>query len=129
VQEKRILEIVSGRTGSLADVLEAEKELSRIRENIEKLEAQKTALATQIDYAVVRLSIQPHTKPAWQTPGASLKQAAATGLRGAAAVFVYGGMAFVTVAPTLAPIALVIVGLVLVARRKSKKTLAAFAAG
>ncbi len=129
VQEKRILEITSGRTGSLAEVLEAEKELSRVRENIEKLEAQKAALSTQIDFAVVRLSIQPHTKPAWQTPGASLKQAAASGVKGACAVFVYGAMAFATVAPTLAPIALVIVGIVVAVRRRNRRAIAAFAAG
>ena len=129
VQEKRILEIVAGRTGSLAEVLEAEKELSRVRENIEKLEAQNGALATQIDFAIVRVSLAARTKPAWQTPGASLKQAAANGAKGAAAVCVYGAMAFVTVAPTLAPIAIVIAGLVLVVRGRRKKTLAAFAAG
>jgi hypothetical protein len=120
VQEKRILEIIAARPGTLADLLEAEKELSRVRENVERLEAQRNALGTQIEFATVRLSLATRTTPAWQTPGASLKHAASSGLRGGAAVVVYGAMAVATVAPTLLPIVIVIAGIVLVVRRKRR---------
>src|SRR3954471_3609110 len=67
IQEKRIVSLLESRTGSLSEIIEAEKELSRVRENVERLEAQKNALATQIEFATVRLSLATRTTPAWQT--------------------------------------------------------------
>jgi len=120
IQEKRIVELLTSRTGTLSEIIEAEKELARVRENVERLEAQKNALSTQIEFATVRVSIATRTTPAWQTPGTSLKRAGANGLRAGAAFAVYGGMALVTIAPTVAPIAIVVIGLVLAIRRRRR---------
>lgn len=105
VQEKRILAIMGERAGSIAEVIAAEHELARVRETIERLEAQERAMDGKIAMATVRVSLSgPAAAAAWETPGPSLAKAARSGARGAAAIAVYGAMAFVTVAPTLLPI-------------------------
>jgi hypothetical protein len=105
VQEKRILTIMSERAGSIAEVIAAEHELARVRETIERLEAQERTMDGKIAMATVRVSLTgPAAAAAWETPGPSLARAAKNGGRGAAAIAVYGAMAFATVAPTIVPI-------------------------
>ena len=105
VQEKRILALMQERAGSIAEVISAEHELARVRETIERLEAQERTMDGKIAMATVRVSLTgPAAAAAWETPGPSLARAAKNGVRGAAAIAVYGAMAFATVAPTLVPI-------------------------
>lgn len=120
IQEKRILEIMSGRASSIHELVEAEKELARVRENIERLEAQERVMKSKIQLATVHVTLSTKSAPAWQTPGPSLAHAGKAGVRGAAAIAVYAGMAFFAVAPTLLPLAAVIVGIVLVVRRRRR---------
>jgi hypothetical protein len=124
IQEKRILEIMSGKATSIHELVEAEKELARIRENIERLEAQERVMKSKIQLATVRVSLSTKSIPAWQTPGPSLVRAGKTGVQGAAAISVYAGMAFVAVAPTLLPILAVAFGIVVVVRRRRVKAFA-----
>jgi len=56
-QEKRLLELLSDRTGSLADVIAAEKSLGEVRELVERLEAQDATLDGQIAFATVKLQV------------------------------------------------------------------------
>lgn len=58
-QEKRLLELLSDRTGSLADVIAAEKSLAEVRELVERLEAQDTTLDRQVAFATVKLKLGP----------------------------------------------------------------------
>ena len=58
-QEKRLLELLSDRTGSLADVIAAEKSLAEVRELVERLEAQDSTLDRQIAFATVKLKLGP----------------------------------------------------------------------
>lgn len=118
VQEKRLLEIMSGKASSIAELVEAEKELSRVRENIERLEAQERVMKSKIQLATVHVTLSTKSTAAWQTPGPSLARAGKAGLRGAAAIAVYSGMSIVTVAPTLVPIAAIVLGIVLAVRRR-----------
>jgi len=117
-QEKRLLEIMAGKSGSITDLVESEKELARVRENVERLEAQQRSLVGKVDYATIHVTLQAHAVPAWQTPGKSLVDAGKTGAKGAAAVAVYGSMAFLTLAPTMLPIAGLVFVIYLVARRR-----------
>ncbi len=55
-QEKRLLDLLSDRTGSLADVVAVEQ-LGSVRETIEQIEAQERLLEGQIAYATVKMSI------------------------------------------------------------------------
>ncbi len=127
-QEKRILELMSVKTATLVETIEAEKELSRIRETIERLDAQDRNVETRVSYATVRVSLKGRTPDAWRSPGSSIARAAATGVRGAAAFFVYVGMALAMILPTLLPIGLLVVGLLFAIRARGNKKRAAFAA-
>ena len=119
--ERRILEIMATKAAAIHDVIEAEKEVARIRESIERMEGQKRTLDGRIDLATVRvtLSAQP-SAAAWQTPGKSISSAGRAGVRAAAASGVYGTMAFVAVAPILLPIAALITAIVLVLRTRRR---------
>ena len=122
--EKRILEIMATRTGAISEVIDAEKEVSRIREAIERMDAQQRSLEGRIELATLRVTLHAQPGPsAWQTPGKSIAVAAHGGLRAAAAAAVCGVMVFVAVAPTLLPIAALVTGIVLAlrARRRAKQ--------
>ena len=57
VTEKRLSQVLLNRTGGVADVLEVEREIGRVRTDIEQLEAQRTQLARRIEYGTVTLEI------------------------------------------------------------------------
>jgi hypothetical protein len=54
--ESALLKLME-RSGSIADVLEVSRELSRVREQIEQLDAQEQSLQTQVSYATVELTL------------------------------------------------------------------------
>lgn len=67
--EERIIEMVAERTGKIADVLEIERELARVREEIERMEgrlrllADRSALATITIQCREELEYSPPTAP------------------------------------------------------------------
>lgn len=125
-QEKRILELMATKTSTLGETIEAEKELARVRENIERLDAQERTVDASVSFASVHVALQLRATDAWRTPGQSIVHAARAGMRGAAAFFVYLAMALVAVAPTLLPLALLAFAVVaLLRRRAAQKRLAA----
>lgn len=120
-EEKRVLEIMTAKTGAIHEVLEAEKELARIRESIERMEAQKRSLEGRIDLATVNVTLSTqHGPPAWQTPGKSIGAAARGGAKFAAATAVYAAMAFVAAAPLLLPIAAMVLAIVFMMRSRRR---------
>jgi len=118
VQEKRVLEIMSGKAGTIGEVIDAERELARIRETIERLEAQKRSLDGRIDLATVNLTLSAPATSAWQSPAKSIADAARTGTHAAAAFFTYTAMALATIAPTALPFVLLGVAIAFVVRRR-----------
>jgi Domain of unknown function (DUF4349)/Putative zinc-finger len=56
--EQRMLELLATRTGKLEDVLDAERELARIREEIESMEGQRVLLAHRVNYATVEIQLR-----------------------------------------------------------------------
>jgi hypothetical protein len=55
--EQRLLDVLRKNTGKVKDILEVENELSRVRGEIEQMEADQRALRTRVDFASVQLSI------------------------------------------------------------------------
>ena len=55
--EKRLVELLQKRTGDLADVLAAEREISRVREEIERHDAQRKNLERRVAYATLILEV------------------------------------------------------------------------
>ncbi len=60
--EQRLTEILRNRTGKLADVLEVEREITRVRLDIERLDAEKTNMGRRVTYATISLSIAEERK-------------------------------------------------------------------
>jgi Domain of unknown function (DUF4349)/Putative zinc-finger len=56
--EQRMLELLATRTGKLEDVLDAERELARIREEIESMEGQRILLAHRVNFATVEIQLR-----------------------------------------------------------------------
>jgi hypothetical protein len=55
--EQRLSDLLRDRTGKLSDVLEFEKEIDRVRGEIESMEAQRKSLAKQVDYATLNTTL------------------------------------------------------------------------
>ncbi|HXX18773.1 MAG TPA: DUF4349 domain-containing protein [Candidatus Acidoferrum sp.] len=56
--EQRMLQLLATRTGKLEDVLDAERELARIRGEIESMEGQRNLFAHRVEYATVDVRLQ-----------------------------------------------------------------------
>ena len=55
--EERLIELLGTRTGKLEDVLEAERELARIRGEIEGMQGQSAILVHRVNYATVQVEL------------------------------------------------------------------------
>jgi|SRR6185312_2008923 len=122
-QEDRLLDIMKNHTGSIADLIDSEKELARVRENIEKLEAEQRTMESKIAMASIHLTLTTPSTAAWQTPGHSVAQAWHAGVRGAEAIGTWCAMAVAALSPTLVPVlALLALVIFLVRRARAKKT-------
>ena len=60
--ESRLVEVLRNRTGKVADVLEVEREIARVREVIERTDAERTNLARRVEYATLTLDIEEARK-------------------------------------------------------------------
>ena len=80
--EKRLAEILQNRTGRLSDVLEVERELARVRLDIERLDGEKTNLGRRVSYATIDLTITEERKTAESplTLGTRIRLAALDGI-------------------------------------------------
>ena len=102
--EKRLLEVMANRAGTVSELVETEKELARVREEVEKLDAEKRTLDAKIAMASVHLSISRDAPSAFETPGKSIAHAFVAGLHGARALFVGAAVVLAAAAPTLVPL-------------------------
>lgn len=75
--EQRMLGLLATRAGKLEDVLDAERELARIREEIESMEGQRNLLAHRVSYATVEIQLREEYREQLHTGASSTT----TGLR------------------------------------------------
>jgi anti-sigma factor RsiW len=84
--EQRLTELLRNRTGKLSDVLEVERELTRVRLDIERLDAEKTNVGRRVSYATIGLTIMEERKAGLDGPlsiATRIRVAAADGLEAA----------------------------------------------
>jgi hypothetical protein len=62
--EQRLVQLLTNRTGSLEDVLAVERELARVRTELEQLDASRKNLDRRITDATVRVEISEQARPA-----------------------------------------------------------------
>ena len=81
--EERLLGVLRNNTGKVKDVLEVENEISRVRGEIEEMEADQRALQSRVDFATITLSVTEEYKASFNAPpsstGARLHNAFVTG--------------------------------------------------
>jgi len=85
--EQRMIDLLRERTGKLSDVLDAERELDRVRGEIEQMEAQRKGLLTRVEFASLTLSVTEEYKAQIRVdsgPFTRIRNAAVDGLGGAA---------------------------------------------
>jgi anti-sigma factor RsiW len=60
--EQRLVEVLQQRTGKMADVLEVENEIARVRGAIEQMEAERKNLEHRVAYAALRVQLREEYK-------------------------------------------------------------------
>jgi len=73
IEEERLKTLLTEQTGKLSEVLQVEKELHRVREEIEQAEGRMRSLADLTQYATVDITATVHTPIGW-IPEGSLGQ-------------------------------------------------------
>ncbi|HEX4567431.1 MAG TPA: DUF4349 domain-containing protein [Vicinamibacterales bacterium] len=85
--EQRLNEILKSRTGKLSDVLQVEREISRVRLEIEQMDAQRVNTSRRVTYATITLQIDEIRKAGLESGPLSfstrLRVATADGLEAA----------------------------------------------
>ena len=84
--EQRLTELLKNRTGRLSDVLEVERELTRVRLDIERLVAEKANVGRRVTYATIEIVVREERKASLDGPLSSATRtriAAADGLESA----------------------------------------------
>jgi len=128
--EQRLQELLATETASLSDVLEVERELARVRGEIESAEGRMRVLSDRVGYATLSLEVRvnqvytPPTRPgfvseAGQVFGNSVETLEETGRALA--------LLAVAASPWLGPPSLMVVFIVSLIRRRSRRRRAAMA--
>ncbi len=103
--EKRLVEILRERTGKVSDVLQVEQQISRTRQQIEQMDAERKTRENQVRYASVDLRITEEYKQSLETPAPSLgtriNNAAVEGFRDAAELMLGLLLWLLSAGPTL----------------------------
>jgi hypothetical protein len=82
--ERRLTDLLRQQTGRLADVLSVEKEIERVRGEIERMEAENKNLANRVDFATLNVKLFEEYRAGLQMPGSAsfrLRNAAVEGYR------------------------------------------------
>jgi hypothetical protein len=86
--EQRLQDVLRTRTGKVKDVLEVEQEITRVREEIEQMEAEQQTLEHRVNFATIELKLAEEYKAQLTSPvpsiGMQLRNAIVNGSRSAA---------------------------------------------
>jgi uncharacterized small protein (DUF1192 family) len=103
--EKRLTEVLRTRTGDVSDVLEVEREIARVREEIERMDAERTHLARRVAYATISLHVSEERQATLDMGplplSARFRNAAVDGLRRAFASIVVVTLSVLHIAPVV----------------------------
>lgn len=104
--ESRLSQLLAQRTGKLSDVLDFEREIARVRGEIEQMDAERRATETLVAYATVQLTAsenyQAPMKLGPESTLARLRNAAVEGYKNVAGSVLDVGLVLITYGPVLA---------------------------
>ena len=102
-EEQRLIGLLTNRTGKLAEVLEVEREIARVRTDIERMDAALRARKDQVDFSSVNLGVAEAYRAemtlAPLSVGARLRNAGIDGIRHAADGLIDVALAIVELTP------------------------------
>jgi len=102
--EQMLLDILEKRTGKLSEVLEVEQELSRVREEIERMQAQLKTLQNRVSFSTLQVELHEEYKAQIEinpSVGRRMWNALAEGVRSAADSLVGLALFLLNVGPFL----------------------------
>jgi hypothetical protein len=103
--EQRLIEIQRERTGKLSDVLAVEMQISRVRGQIEQMEAERKNMKNQVDFATLNLSVvedyKAELKVSPPSTGTQFRNAAIEGFESLANGIILVLLWLLSVGPTL----------------------------
>jgi Domain of unknown function (DUF4349) len=81
--EQRLIQLLQTRAGKLEDVLDAERELTRVRGEIESMSGERNLLMHRVGYATIEIQLQEqyHAQFSYGIPSGSLHNALVEGFR------------------------------------------------
>jgi anti-sigma factor RsiW len=126
--EQRFREILQQRTGNVAEVLQVEEGIARVRGEIERMEAEQQALERRVDFATIQLQVTEEYKAQLNPPAASVStrvhNAFAAGYHNASEM-VLGVVLFIAEYGPVLLIWIAVVSAVILLWRRYRKALAA----
>jgi hypothetical protein len=103
--EQRLQDVLRTRTGKVKDVLEVEKEIARVRGEIEQMEAEQQTLEHRVNFATIDLKLAEEYKAQLSSPapsvGMQLRNATVNGFRNASETLLGILLFFAESGPTL----------------------------
>ncbi len=122
--EARLKTILEQRTGRLSDVLDVEREISRVRGEVERMEADRKDLDRRIQYASISVTIYEEQKASLDLGPMPLstrfRNAFVDGWRSALSGVVEAGLVVTGLLPTVLVLALVAAPAVVALRRRAR---------
>jgi Domain of unknown function (DUF4349) len=100
-EETRMVALLGEKTGTLADVMAVERELARVRETIERFEAEERVLLGQIAMATVKVDLGTSFVASAPGAGSRLAEAAHDGIETAWGFLLGTGVFLLAAGPTL----------------------------
>lgn len=76
LEEERLQKLLTEQTGQLSDVLEVERELSRVQGEIEQAQGRQRLLEHNTAFATIELRASENPQPTWATQGPLPRQMA-----------------------------------------------------
>jgi anti-sigma factor RsiW/uncharacterized small protein (DUF1192 family) len=102
--EQRLLRLLSERTGKLTDVVEVEREIARVREEIERMEAQQKDMTNKAQFATIQLEVSEEyharLEPSVPSAGTRLQNALIHGYHAAAESLLVTTLLILSYGPT-----------------------------
>ena len=119
--EQRLTDLLRERTGKLPEVVEVEREISRVREEIERMQAQQKDMNNKVQFATIQVSMseeyRAEIEPSSPSAGTRLRNALIDGYHSAVESVLNAALLVLLFGPVLLLWSAVLIPVILLARR------------